>query len=196
MTDTIVNPITGYTITFLEATEVVFRFREIALPSTYGPALHIHPLQEERFEIIRGSVEFVMGARKVVCGPGESVVVPAGVAHTFKNVADCESEMFAEYRPGLPQQSRRFFEVYFALARARLTDSKGLPSIWQIAVEMPTMSDHVRLASPPWAVQRLVLAMLRPIAWLMGCRPFELEPRNSILDAASILPAPVDSQRP
>jgi hypothetical protein len=57
--------------------------------------------------------------------------------------------MVGEYRPGLPEHSRRFFEVYFGLARAGLTNLKGLPSIWQIAVEMPTMSDHVRLASPP-----------------------------------------------
>lgn len=181
MTDIIANPVTGYTITFLEATEDLFRFRELALPSTYGPAVHVHPLQEERFEVIRGSVEFAMGAQKVVCGPGESVVIPAGIAHTFKNAGDSESEMLAEYRPGLPRQSRRFFEVYFGLARAGLTDSKGLPSIWQIAVEMPAMSDHVRLASPPWAVQRLVLAVLRPIAWLMGCRPFDVELGESVL---------------
>ncbi len=175
MTDTIVNPLTGYTITFLEASEDLFRFREVALPSTYGPALHVHPLQEERFEVIRGSVEFVMGTRKLACNPGESLVVPAGVAHTFKNAGDGESEMFGEYRPGLPEHSRRFFEVYFGLARAGLTDLKGLPSIWQIAVEMPTMSDHVRLASPPWAVQRLVLAVLRPFARLMGYRPFDID---------------------
>lgn len=182
MTDTIVNPLTGYTITFLEASEELFRFREVALPSTYGPALHVHPLQEERFEVIRGSVEFVMGTQKIVCRPGESVVVPAGVAHTFKNSADGESEMFGEYRPGLPAHSRRFFEVYFALARAGLTDMQGLPSIWQIAVEMPGISDHVRLAFPPWEVQQLVLALLRPIARLMGYRPFELERRSSAIE--------------
>ena len=143
MTDTIFNPLTGYTITFLEESEELFRFSEVALPGAYAPALHVHPLQEERFEVIRGSVEFVMGTQKIVCRPGESVVVPAGVAHTFKNAADGESEMFAEYRPGLPEPSRRFFEVYFGLARAGLTNGKGLPSIWQIAVEMPAMSNHV-----------------------------------------------------
>jgi mannose-6-phosphate isomerase-like protein (cupin superfamily) len=180
VTDTIVNPLTGYTLTFLEATDELFRFRELALPSTYGPALHVHPHQEERFEVIRGNVEFVMGSSKVVCHPGESVVVPAGVAHTFQNAGDGEAEMFGEYRPGLPEHSRRFFEVYFALARAGLTDAKGLPKIWQIAVEMPMMSDHVRLASPPWAVQRVVLWLLRPIARLLGYRPFELERSSTV----------------
>jgi mannose-6-phosphate isomerase-like protein (cupin superfamily) len=175
MTDTIANPLTGYTITFLEATQDLFRFREVALPSTYAPALHVHPLQQERFEVVRGSIEFVIGNQKIVCHPGQSVVVPPGVAHTFRNAGDGDAEMFGEYRPGLAEQSRRFFEVYFALARAGLTNAKGLPSVWQIAVEMPLMSDHVRLASPPWPVQRVVLALLRPIARMMGYRPFELE---------------------
>jgi mannose-6-phosphate isomerase-like protein (cupin superfamily) len=182
MADTIVNPLTGYTITFLEATQDLFRFREVALPGTYAPALHVHPLQQERFEVIRGSIEFVMGKQKIVCHSGESFVVPAGVAHTFKNAGDGEAEMFGEYRPGLSEHSRRFFEVYFALARAGLTNAKGLPSIWQIAVEMPSMSDHVRLASPPWPVQRVVLALLRPIARLMGYRPFELEAVNPAVE--------------
>jgi mannose-6-phosphate isomerase-like protein (cupin superfamily) len=177
MTDTIANPLTGYTITFLEATPELFRFREVALPGSYAPALHVHPVQEERFEVIRGSIEIVVGSRKTVCNAGESVVVPPGIAHTFHNAGDGEAEMFGEYRPGLPEHSRRFFEVYFALARAGLTDAKGLPSIWQIAVEMPMMSDHVRLASPPWAVQRVILALLRPIARLIGYRPFELGQR-------------------
>lgn len=174
MNDTTVNPLTGYTLTFLEATDELFRFRELAQSGAPAPALHVHPFQEERFQIIRGTVAFVMGGQTVVCHSGESIAVPAGIAHTFQNTGDGEAEMFGEYRPGLPEMSRRFHEVYFALARAGLTDEKGMPVIWQIAVEMPLVSDHVRLASPPWPVQRAVLAMLRPIARLMGYRPFDV----------------------
>lgn len=175
MNTTIDNPLTRYSMTFLEATEKLFRFSEVAQRGAPAPALHVHPHQEERFEVSRGSVGFVMGGRRVVCGPGEGVAVPAGVAHTFQNVGAGEAEMFGEYRPGLPRSSRRFHEVYFALARAGLTDAKGMPSIWQIAVEMPLVSDHVRLASPPWPVQSAVLALLRPIAHHLGHRPFALE---------------------
>jgi hypothetical protein len=76
-------------------------------------------------------------------------------------------------RTSLPEQSHRFHDVYFALARAGLTNPQGLPSIWQIAVEMPLVSTHVHLASPPWPIQRAFLALLRPIAGLMGYKPFE-----------------------
>jgi mannose-6-phosphate isomerase-like protein (cupin superfamily) len=174
MSETIVNPLTGYTLTFLEATDELFRFRELAQAGAPAPALHVHPFQEERFEVIRGTVAFVMGSQTVVCKSGEGIAVPAGIAHTFHNAGDAEAEMFGEYRPGLPEMSRRFHEVYFALARAGRTDAKGMPAIWQIAVEMPLVSDHVRLASPPWPVQRAFLALLRPIARLMGYRPFDV----------------------
>ena len=176
MSQTISNPLTGYTMTFLEATAEVFRFSETGRAGAPGPVLHIHPLQEERFQVTRGTVAFVMGSQRLVCGPGEGVTVPAGVPHTFCNAGDQEFEMFGEYRPGLPEQSHRFHDVYFALARAGLTDHKGMPSIWQIAVEMPLVSDHVHLASPPWAIQRAFLALIRPIARLLGYRPFQVTP--------------------
>lgn len=69
--------------------------------------------------------------------------------------------------------------MYFALARAGMTNAKGMPSIWQIAVETPFVSDHVRLASPPWPIQRAALALLRPMAHLMGYRPFESWSRSA-----------------
>jgi mannose-6-phosphate isomerase-like protein (cupin superfamily) len=178
MPDTIVSPFAG-SMTFLEASEELFRFSAVGRPGAPGPVLHIHPLQEERFEVTRGTVAFVMDGRQVVCGPGEGVAVPAGVPHTFHNAGAGEFELFGEYRPGLPEKSRRFHEVYYALARAGLTDGKGMPSIWQIAVEMPLVADHVHIASPPWPIQRAFLALIRPVARLLGYRPFELEPSEA-----------------
>ena len=179
MTDTIDNPLTGYSMTFIEASDRSFRFSEVIRPGALAPVLHVHPYQEERFEVTAGRVAFRMGAQRILCGPGEGVSVPAGVAHTFENAAEGVSEMLGEYRPGMPEMSRRFHEVYFALARAGMTDKKGMPSIWQIAVEMPLMSDHVRIASPPWLVQRVALALLRPIARALGHRPFAIDPAET-----------------
>ena len=90
------------------------------------------------------------------------------------------SETVGEYRPELPGMSRRFHDVYFALARAGLTDKKGMPSLWQIAVEMPLVSDDVRLASPPWPVPGLALTILRPIARALGHRPFTIGPAETV----------------
>jgi mannose-6-phosphate isomerase-like protein (cupin superfamily) len=179
MTDTIDNPLTGYKMTFLEIGDQSFRFKSVMRQGAPPPVLHVHPYQEERFVVTAGRVAFRMGEQRVVCGPGEGVSVPAGVTHTFENAAEGVSEMLGEYRPGMPEMSRRFHEVYFALARAGMTDKKGMPSIWQIAVEMPLVSDHVRIASPPWFVQRVALALLRPMARALGHRPFAIDPAET-----------------
>jgi mannose-6-phosphate isomerase-like protein (cupin superfamily) len=174
MSTTIDNPITGYSMTFLVESNEVFRFSETGRPGAPPPPLHVHPYQEERFEIIRGTVTFRMAADQITCRSGQGVSVPVGVPHTFHNDGADEFEMIGEYRPGLPELSRRFHEVYFALARAGLTDAKGMPKLWQAALEMPLVSDHVRLASPPWPIQKLGLTMIRPIARVLGYRTLDL----------------------
>src|SRR5919204_3502657 len=46
---------------------------------------HIHPLQEERFEVVEGTMRFKLGRKQVVAGAGEIVVVPPGQKHDFAN---------------------------------------------------------------------------------------------------------------
>jgi hypothetical protein len=112
-------------------------------------------------------------------GPAEGSVHLAHEQAFGCETGSGEFELFGEHRPGLPEQSRRFHEVYYALARAGLTDGKGMPSLWQIAVEMPLVADHVYIASPPWPIQRAFLALIRPLARLLGHRPFGLEPAKA-----------------
>ena len=50
--------------------------------------MHVHPKQEERFEVIAGKMEFRMGLKKIEAGPGDIVTVPKGKAHKFANAGD------------------------------------------------------------------------------------------------------------
>src|SRR5688500_4262956 len=73
-----------------------------------GP-LHIHPRQEERFEVLAGTMRFRIGRERIVAGAGEVVVVPAGVAHDFANVGDDDALVNVEVRPALEME--RLFET-------------------------------------------------------------------------------------
>jgi quercetin dioxygenase-like cupin family protein len=42
---------------------------------------HIRPHQEERFTILGGQAHVTLNGQEHVAGPGETVVVPAGVPH-------------------------------------------------------------------------------------------------------------------
>jgi quercetin dioxygenase-like cupin family protein len=60
-------------------------FAEVTTPG-FGPPLHSHLSQLELFHIIKGQHKFRLGEQEIVVGPGKSVLIPAGVAHTFQNV--------------------------------------------------------------------------------------------------------------
>src|SRR5450759_567234 len=44
---------------------------------------HIHPFQENSFEIISGSCVFDVDGKEQIVGPGESINIPANVPHHF-----------------------------------------------------------------------------------------------------------------
>ena len=55
-----------------------------------GPAqLHVHHADDEAWHVLEGEVEFRFAAgRREVVGPGTTVFVPAGVAHTYITTDD------------------------------------------------------------------------------------------------------------
>ena len=80
---TIENPASGERITFRETAatsggELVAIDLELPAGRRVPGPLHVHPRQEERFEVVAGTMRFTMGREKVVAGPGEVVTVPAG----------------------------------------------------------------------------------------------------------------------
>ena len=52
------------------------------MPDT-GPALHLHLSQEEWFYVMEGEVRFQVGERRMRLGPGESILAPRRIPHTF-----------------------------------------------------------------------------------------------------------------
>ncbi|MGH9439301.1 MAG: cupin domain-containing protein, partial [Terriglobia bacterium] len=52
-----------------------------------GPPLHLHLSQEEWFYVMEGEVAFQVGDQKLHLRPGESVLAPRRVPHTFSSVA-------------------------------------------------------------------------------------------------------------
>ncbi len=48
-----------------------------------GPALHMHLSQEEWFYVMEGEVRFQVGDRRMRLGPGESILAPRRIPHTF-----------------------------------------------------------------------------------------------------------------
>ena len=79
------NPATGEWITYTALAEdnggQLVRFTWRSVPGGVITE-HIHPHQEERFTILAGEAHFTLNGQEHVAGPGETVVVPAGVPHS------------------------------------------------------------------------------------------------------------------
>jgi mannose-6-phosphate isomerase-like protein (cupin superfamily) len=166
---TLENPASGERIAFRQtAAETGGELLAIDLELPSGRrvpgGLHLHPLQEERFEVIRGRLRLRLGRlgrKHVVAGPGEVVVVPAGLAHDFANAGDVDALVRVEVRPALKME--RLFETAVALAEEGRTTKGGIPRPLDLALFVRGFEQEVRGAFPPFWLQRTALA---PLAWV------------------------------
>ena len=116
-------------------------------PNGFVAAAHVHPSQEERFEVLRGAVGFKIGRKKLVAGPGQRITVPAGTPHKFWNAGDDVAHFVCEIRPALQFES--LLETMFALAADGKTNRKGMPNPLRLAVIANAHFDTVQLPFPP-----------------------------------------------
>jgi quercetin dioxygenase-like cupin family protein len=171
--DTIENPLTGERIVFRKTSAdtngelvVVECFVQ---PGGHVAAAHVHPYQDERFEVVSGVLAFDVDGETVEARPGDRVVVPAGSAHQFRNLGDDEAHFVCEVRPALGFES--LLETMFALAADGKTNRKGMPNPLRLAVIARHHFDTVRLPFPPAWLQRFGLALGAPFGQLVGYGP-------------------------
>jgi quercetin dioxygenase-like cupin family protein len=171
--DTIENPVTGERIVFHQTSretqgEAVV-IETFVQPHGFVAAAHVHPKQEERFEVVSGRLGLKVGGEEIVASPGETLTIPAGTPHLFWNAGKDEVRFRCEVRPAL--QFEQLLETMFALAAAGKTNKKGMPNPLRLAVIARAHFDVVRLPFPPALVQRIGLALGAPLGRLLGYRP-------------------------
>ena len=169
---TLRNRVTGETLVFRTTSAdtdgervVVETFVE---PNGAVAAAHVHPAQEERFEVLAGEVEFRLGKRKLVAGPGDRVLVPAGTPHRFRNVGDETAHFVCEVTPAL--EFEQLIETMFSLAEDGKVNRKGMPNPLRLAVIANHHIDDVQLPIVPRWMQKSALALGAPVGRLLGYR--------------------------
>jgi quercetin dioxygenase-like cupin family protein len=168
--DVIENPVTGERLVFRKTSrdtngEAVV-IETFVKPNGFVAAAHLHPYQEERFQVLRGTVGFRVGGEEIVAGPGQRLTVPAGTAHKFWNAGEDEAHFVCEVRPAL--QFEQLIETMFGLAADGKTNRKGMPNPLRLAVIAHSHFDDVRLPFPPAWMQRMGLALGAPLGRLFG----------------------------
>jgi quercetin dioxygenase-like cupin family protein len=128
--DELVNPVTGLRTVFRKTAQdtggELLQVDWIGEPGwTTGPN-HVHPHQEERFEVLAGKLGLRVEGIKRVHGAGEVIVAPAGSAHAAWNVSsDDEEHVLVDFRPALRTETA--FETLAGLARDGKNQQGGSP---------------------------------------------------------------------
>ena len=168
----LVHPITGERIVFRRrGRDTGGEFMEMNLylgPHGFIPTPHVHPKQEERFEISGTEVMFRVAGKERLYKPGEIAVVPPGVPHVWWNTSETEATTLIRFTPALNTET--FFETLFGLAAEGKVGRNGLPNLLHMAVLAREYQDEMRLPPPAqWVLGPLSIA-LAPIGRLRGYR--------------------------
>ena len=101
----IANPVSGEQIIIhtrgAETDGKLLVFDLFLPPGAQVPSRHMHPIQEERFTILAGTMRFRLGWRRILATPGDTIVIPPGVAHWFGNASPGVVHARVEVRPAL-----------------------------------------------------------------------------------------------
>jgi quercetin dioxygenase-like cupin family protein len=135
-------------------------------PSNYKEPEHIHPFQENIFELISGTVHFWVNGSQHTITAGETITIPKGIPHYFWNEGNMEAHYIQKFSPSL--HIDQFFRTYFALTRENKVNKKGLPNLFLISIISLNHQNEIRLIKPPWAIQKFLFSLLAPIGKLMG----------------------------
>jgi quercetin dioxygenase-like cupin family protein len=137
-------------------------------PGGFIASPHVHPNQEERFEVAGSPVVFRVAGRERIYQPGEFAVVPAGVPHTWWNASDQEAATLVQFRPALDTET--FFETFFGLARDGKVGKSGLPNPLQMSVLARGYNREMALPPPAQWILGPLSVVLAPLARALGYR--------------------------
>ena len=155
--DSIHNPVTGERIVFRQTSAdtngeavVIETYVE---PHGFVAAAHVHPSQEERFQVLRGTVGFKIGRTEQVAGPGTRVTVPAGTPHRFWNAGDEELTLTGEVFPA------GNLEFFLSAIYASVAAHGGRPGALDAAYLLTRYRTEFAMTAIPAPVTRFVLPL-------------------------------------
>jgi quercetin dioxygenase-like cupin family protein len=137
-----------------------------------GVTPHLHPAMEERFHVLSGRPSFLAGRKWSTAAPGDEVVVPRGVRHSYRNDGDEPAHIRCDVRP--PSSLQPFLEEVAALSQAGRITRRGLPTspgaALQLALLVERHRDMVTMGAPapPPFLQRLLIPPLARLARRRG----------------------------
>ncbi len=134
-------------------------------PSDSRPPAHLHPHQDERFEVLEGELSVEIDGRRQAIGPGEVLDVPRGTVHRMWNDSGAPARATWQVRPAL--RTEELFAAMDASRAYRRSRNGGAMTPIGAAPVLRVFRDEFRLPLPD-LLTRPLLAGLSLVARLRG----------------------------
>ncbi len=164
------NSATGDVYEFLELSRDTdgarFRMKQTLNKAQLYPA-HIHPVQDEVFEVLEGKLTILFEGKTKTLAPGEKMELPRNMAHNHFNDHDQPVTFIQTVSPALD------FEYWMENIVGLTKDGKiknGKAGLVQDLVTLRYLDSRTFLAGMPLVIQKILMNIVGPIGRLSGYR--------------------------
>jgi hypothetical protein len=123
----------------------------------------MHIQEQEEGVVKAGTLGALVGAEKIIVPTGETVTLPAGIAHRWWNAGDDLLEFNGQVVPVVDLD--RYLQAVFAVLNA---SANGRPSIFHLAHVLWRHRNTQLMAVPAPTIQRIVLPVILFIGRILG----------------------------
>ena len=146
----------GVSVEFRQTTEEtkgeLVEFDLVGRPRGFITLPHVHPAQQERHEVIEGSLVIRRGGLERLLAPGDVVETPAGTPHSHRGARDGACRVRVQTRPA------GAIEAWLERIAAMDRDGQLLPGGWPRPVAaarfLLDFEGEAHASVPPLAVQQ------------------------------------------
>ncbi len=137
-------------------------------PKGKPPPAHLHPDQDEHFEVLEGSLRTKVDGEERVLDEGDTLDIPRGTSHQMWNDGDDPARVRWETRPA--GRTEEWFSAINALYEDGTVDEGDRASPLAFGVLLKEFDDVFRLATGPEFVTKPVVSALAALGRVRGYR--------------------------
>jgi len=148
------------TLTVSVRTPELFEVEGVWGPGGSAPPSHLHPAQDERFEVLEGALRVRLDGAERDLAAGEVLEIPRGTVHAMWNPGGVPARARWQTRPAL-----RTEEWFATVDRAQRAGPRGRIGLLGA---LPRFRDVFVLKAGPEPIVYGVLTVLSPVTRLLG----------------------------
>jgi quercetin dioxygenase-like cupin family protein len=145
-------------ITIRERTPELLEVEALYGPQGGPPPKHLHPFQDEHFEVLEGEVTVKTPSGERTLTAADTVDIPRATPHQMWNSSSAPARVRWQTRPA--GRTQEWFEAIDQLHRSGRVGRHGMPGPLAFGALLTRYRDVFRLANAPDALLRPLLASL------------------------------------